>query len=181
MQIPKSRGSVIITTQETPLKYLTDIEIPLEPLDPVEGGNLLLHCLPPGSLEEPVDESLAVQIAEFVGGLPVAIAHVAGYIAYSQCPLDELLEIFQQRKKSARPGYDISSSFRDSSFSYDETLSVVWNIALRELPGDCQDLIYILSYLNGESVSEKLIWAAHTDPALEFLHIDEKIRFVLFL
>lgn len=45
------------------------------------------------------ERDLAQQISGLVGGLPVAISHVAGYVAYSECSLSELLEIFKQRRR----------------------------------------------------------------------------------
>jgi hypothetical protein len=112
----------------------------------------------------------------------VAIAHVAGYISYSQCPLDELLEIFKQRRIATGLATDetddLPASFRQASFSYDETLAVVSHVTLRELPSDSQNLVYILAYLNCEAVPESMLFRVHSDPSLDFLDSREHMRLV---
>ena len=55
---------------------------------------LLQYLERPDPKKDP-ERDLAQQISGLVGGLPVAISHVAGYVAYSECSLSELLEIFK--------------------------------------------------------------------------------------
>jgi hypothetical protein len=173
---------MIITAQDPEICRFADLGLGLSPLHREEGGQMLLHHLRHCQSDEVPDAHLAEEISELVGGLPVAIAHVAGYIAYSQCPLDELLEIFRQRQQYTAGGNDthLRSSFNNPSFSYEETFAMVCNITLRELPRDSQDLIYVMAYLNSDEVSENMLCAIHDEPKLEFLNSREPLRCVRF-
>lgn len=143
---------------------------------------MLLQYLDRPNPQNDPERRLAREISGLVGGLPVAISHVAGYVAYSQCSLSELLEIFKQRRRhtgvATSEDDDLPASFRQASFSYDETLAMVWNVTLRELTGDARDLTYILAYLNCEAVPESMLCTVHPEGFLEFLDSREKIRCV---
>lgn len=80
------------------------------------------------------ERHLAKEISVFVGGLPVAIAHVAGYVSYSGYSLEELIETFREwRKRSdmaTDEADDLTAAFREASFSYDEALTMVWEVTL---------------------------------------------------
>lgn len=125
-------------------------------------------------------EELAREISSFVGGLPIAIAHVAGYADYSDYALDDLLEIFRDWRKvvgvATDEADDLPASFRQDAFSYDDTLAMVYNVTLRELNADAQSLMNILAYLNCEGVPESMIWNMHEDSDLAFLDSREKHR-----
>lgn len=73
---------------------------------------------------------------------------------------------------------DLPAMFRKATFSFDETLAIVWNITLRELPKDAQDPMNILAYLNSESVPESLLHTVHQEPLLQFLDSREPSRYV---
>lgn len=178
----KTNGSVLITTQKADIiknPYVRG-DRRLRHLNESAGADMLLNYLKKDA-ENDRERHLAEEVSSFVGGLPVAIAHVAGYAAYSDCTLDELLETFRQWRRRAGVATDeaddLPASFRRAAFSYDETLAMVWNVTLRDLNRDAQDLIYILAYLNAEAVPESMIWSYHDDHHLnEFLNKDEKLR-----
>ena len=152
----------------------------LETFGEEDGSTMLLQYLERRDPKKDPERELARQISGLVGGLPVAISHVAGYVSYSECSLAELLEIFKQRRRhtgaATSEDDDLPASFRQASFSYDETLAMVWNVTLRELSTDARDLTYILAYLNCEAVPESMLCAVHPEPFLEFLDSREKIR-----
>ena len=153
----------------------------LEAFGVEDGSAMLLQYLDRPDPKNDPEQGLAQEISGLVGGLPVAISHVAGYVAYSQCSLFELLEIFKQRRRHTGAAIneddDLPASFRQASFSYDDTLAMVWNITLRELSADARDLTYILAYLNCEAVPEYMLCAVHPEHILEFLDSRESIRY----
>lgn len=154
----------------------------LTALEREEGGSMLVRYLEQGKSEEIPELSLAGELSDLVGELPVAIAYVAGYVAYSHCPLEELVQIFHQRQQYASSSNDfaIDSSAQKPSFTYEQTRKIVWNIALCELPRDAYDLIAILSYMNGGAVAENLLCAVHQEKSLDFLDIREPLRCVYY-
>ena len=176
-----SRGSVLVTTQDPDLGPKVKHRLALGTFGEDEGSDMLVQYLDRASGKTCHDKGTARSISGLVGGLPVAISHVAGYVAYSRCSLEELLEIFKQRRRhvgvATTEDDDLPASFRQSSFSYDETMSVVWNVTLRELPNDSQNLCQILAYLNSEAVPESILCAIHREHFLEFLDSRESIRY----
>lgn len=178
----ESRGTILVTTQDPNLVRFPAIKVSLRTFDQEEGSSMLLRYLQREHIEMDPERDLAREISSLVGGLPVAIAHVAGYVSYSQCPTDALLEIFKQRRIATGPATDenddLPASFRQASFSYDETLAVVSHTTLRELPNDSQNLVYILAYLNCEAVPESMLVRIHRDSFLEFLDSREHTRLV---
>jgi hypothetical protein len=177
-----SNGSTIITTQDSSLVANVKHNYELETFGEEDGSTMLLQYLERADPLRDPERDLAQQISGLVGGLPVAISHVAGYVSYSQCSLSELLEIFKQRRRhtgaATSEDDDLPASFRQASFSYDETLAMVWNVTLRELSTDARDLTYILAYLNCEAVPESMLCTVHPEAFLEFLDSREKIRCV---
>lgn len=179
-QFPESNGSVLITTQKEGLTNFSNSRSRrLQTLNPDAGSKMLLTYLRKDIHSDP-EKELAEEISSFVGGLPVAIAHVAGYAEYSRYTLDELLETFRDWRRvtgaATDEADDLPASFRQAAFSYDDTLAMVWNVTLRDLSREAQDLTYILAYLNCDAVPESMIWAVHEDPRLQFIDSRERVR-----
>lgn len=176
-----SNGSVLITTQaETLIEPSRNVtKIRLNPLYQQAGSEMLLSYLGRDTMRDP-EKDLAKEVSVFVGGLPVAIAHVAGYVTFSEITLEELIETFREWRKrtgiATDEADDLPASFREASFSYDETLAMVWEVTLRELTEDARDLLNILAHLNCEAVPQRMLWALHDEPSLRFLDPREKVR-----
>lgn len=155
------------------------MKIRVDPLHYDEGSRMLLRYLGRDGDNDP-EKNLAKDISAFVGGLPVAIAHVAGYVSHSGSSLNELIETFREwriRTGIATDGADdLPPSFRETSFSYDDALTMVWDVALRELTEDSRQVLNIIALLNCSSVPVDMLWRIHEDPSLQFLDIREKIR-----
>lgn len=126
------------------------------------------------------EQQLAREISAFVGGLPVAIAHVAGYVSYSRYSLEEVIETFREWRKrtgvATDEADDLPATFREASFSYDGMLEMVWEVTLRELSQDARDVLNILAYLNCATVPRNMLWGMHEDPSLQFLDTRESLR-----
>lgn len=176
-----TRGSVLVTTQhEAHMPRATNTtRIRIDPLTSLQGSDMLLRYLGRDVRTDP-EALLAREISAFVGGLPVAIAHVAGYVGFSDITLEELIETFREWRKrtgaATDEADDLPATFREASFSYDGTLAMVWEVTLRELTQDARDVLNILAYLNCGSVPRVMLWGMHEDPVLAFLDIREKIR-----
>ena len=192
-------GNVLLTTQIRGIVDRSSASVDLTPFEDEQGAKMLLHYM---ERKEPYDEdelNQARDISNLLGGLPVvsstvdylkpvaydlllqAVCHVSGYVLQSECDLDELLEIFKERRRvmgvATLEQDDLPAAFRKATFSFEETLAIVWNITLRELPKDSQDLIYILAYLNSEAVPEALLHRVHQEPLLQFLDSRESRRY----
>ena len=180
----RTKGSVLITTQHEGLlpHAPNNTRIRIDPLTTLQGSDMLLRYLGRDVRTDP-ERLLAEDISSFVGGLPVAIAHVAGYVGFSDITLEELIETFREWRKrtgaATDEADDLPATFREASFSYDGTLAMVWEVTLRELTQDARDVLNILAYLNCGSVPRTMLWGIHEDPVLHFLDTREKIRCVI--
>ena len=160
------RGTIIVTTQIPDFGYLTTSEIALAPMSQEEGSELIRKHLRRGGSEQ---ES-AMRLSDELGGLPLAIAHFAGYVAKSQCSLEQILESFQRRLNDSQ----IWSQTELTSYSgYNHTLETVWDLAFRRLTPDATDLIDILAFLESDHVAEDMfIGPAQTDGDLDWQYWD---------
>ena len=179
--LQRTRGSVLITSQAEDLLPQADnvTKIRLDPFNQQNGSEMLLRYLGRDVKADP-ERYLAREISAFVGGLAVAIAHVAGYVAYAEYSLKELIEIFRQWRKrtgmATDEADDLPVAFREAAFSYEGTLAMVQEVTLRELTESARDVLNILAYLNCSSVPQNMLWGMHDDPSLQFLNLIEKIR-----
>jgi hypothetical protein len=126
---------------------MTTSEIELTPLTNQEGSELIRRHLRRGGSEQEIAEKLSKEL----GGLPLAIAHFAGYVAKSQCPLKHILESFQQRVKSSQI-WSVGDITAVSG--YDLTLATVWDLAFRRLSDDARLLIDIIAFLEPDYIPE---------------------------
>lgn len=150
-------GSIVITSQRAHLVQVSGgCEIALPPLQAQDGGTLLLKHLRKLPTESSADFKDAVAIADTLGGLPVAISHVAGYIEKSQSRLSEFNQIYATREQSNRIW---SQDCQTWTYQYQLTLETTWDIALQELPPESRALIDVLAMLDAEAVSEALLFS----------------------
>jgi len=180
--LPKTKGSVLITTRQQALikaetraleRVLHRIE--LKPLAQAEGGQFLLCSIDPKVTPEAVlkhpEYDLAVQIAELVGRLPLALIMIAGYVKVSRAPLEDFLEIWEEktafRAKRANPSKLITEG------TLDDSIDLLWDIGISELTVPARNLLEILALLDPEKIQKDLLVGDHNEKYLEFLNSTE--------
>ncbi|KAL8838629.1 MAG: hypothetical protein Q9170_002075 [Blastenia crenularia] len=123
--------------------------INLKNLDRDRGSDLIFKYLKrkPNSLEE---EEYARKIADLLGGLPLALATIGGYISQTE---DTVSGFFESLKTSSNAW---EASAIGPAKQYEKTLSTVFELALREIPEDARSLLNILAFLNPDQIPESL-------------------------
>ena len=183
VDLPATHGSVLVTTQVEDIAKLGTSSVFMQPFNTDEGAAMLLDRIQEVSTVKDPDIKSAQEISTLVGGLPVALANVAGYISYTQCTLAELLELFkesqQQNIKVTSEGETMPDALQQGSLTYGETLAMMEYLTLRGLPGDCQDFLYILAFIDCENVREDILHSVHGVPFLEFLDSRDIARLML--
>lgn len=118
---------------------------------------------------EPTDDherSVVAEMTDFFGGLPIAVATIAGAIEEAQSsPEDFLLTM----KHSSTYWSDRQNP---CTMNYEKSLDGLFDLALQELQERNQNarkLINILAFLHPDSIPESLLLAAPNQPDLEFL------------
>ncbi|KAL4900328.1 hypothetical protein BDW74DRAFT_96393 [Aspergillus multicolor] len=152
------KGSILVTTQRAGLVQITGgSEIALVPLASTEGAKLLLRHLRIAPIESSADFQAAKSIADTVGGLPVAISHISGYLETSHSTLREFKALYNTNRQQSKRIW--ARDYRTWTNQYHLTLETTWDIALMELPPQARAFINVLAMLDAESVSEDILFS----------------------
>lgn len=133
-----------------------------------QGARLLLKYLNHDDEESKMymnDIANAKVISRELEGLPIAIAHVAGYIDGLKRPFPYILEQLSERRKASIVW---SMDSRNSTTQqYDRTLDAVWDLAFSALGKDARSLMNVLAMLNPDSIPEDMLLSeTDCDPVL---------------
>ncbi|RDL33002.1 Uncharacterized protein BP5553_08441 [Venustampulla echinocandica] len=152
-------GAILVTSQIAGLAQSIRSHIALEPLTSEVASTLLLDLLQIKSPTKEMRESVS-KIAGLVGGLPIAIAHIAGSMFLSQLTIDEAIEMFDKQRLQTI----WSTDGIVSTHMYDQRLHMVWDIALSELSEDALHLLDILALLSPDTIYESMLMGVEDAP-----------------
>ena len=150
-----TNGAIIVTSQIAGLVQAGPIRSHVQPrpLNEEEGANLLLDL---AQHKNPSEEDMAAArgVSGVVGGLPIAIAHIAGYMFNSAVTLPELIP-----RLKTQEAYTIWSSEKTwSTAMYEQRLDMVWHVALQELPEEAMNLLQILAMMSPDFIPEAMLF-----------------------
>lgn len=118
------------------------------------------------------DRELAKEILHCVGGLPLWLNQVSRLIKFSNCSLSEYRDSHQASSKILEEGENKGDNWR-----YKRAISAVFDDALRKLPRDAEELLYMLTFLNLDETNEEMLPSNHASDKLAFLRgTDDKNR-----
>jgi len=124
-------------------------------------ARFLSHDEERGAFDDNVESAKTVSRA--VEGLPIAIAHEAGYVGQSGRSLSYFLEQFQERRKASAIWSMDSSSC--TTQQYERALAIVCDLALSVLGPEARSLMDVLAMLNADSIPEDiLLEEGHRNP-----------------
>ncbi|KAI5814422.1 hypothetical protein BZA77DRAFT_283679 [Pyronema omphalodes] len=156
------RGSVLVTSQYAEISQLTRSEVRLEPLSDSAGAKLILNYL------EGESEYYAKILTQGLGGLPLAITQVSGYMFKTGVSIEDTLTLLKERTSSARIfNYEKLAT----TWQYEKTLGVVWDASFEQLDHDSMSLLRILSMMSPDEVNENIVFGDHEEPELSFLKL----------
>lgn len=149
---------MLVTTQNQDLKHRATVSIYLEALNEEDGAQVLLKYLNHGDEQSRMyldDLDNAKVISRELEGLPIALAHVAGYIDQARRPFSDFLNHFRERQNaSILWSMDSRAS---TTQQYERTLDAVWDIALSALGDEARAVIDVLAMLSPDSIPEKML------------------------
>lgn len=137
------------------------------PFDADTGSAALLNILGL-DMESASNQEDAKAVACALGGLPLALNQIGGFIVQRKIPLKSFLALYNRNSASV----DAKGTM---SINYNHTLATVWEMALSKLSGSAKVLHMILSFLNPDYIQEALLIDGAlkvNDPALQFM-LDE--------
>ena len=155
-------GGRIITTsrdpgigrRDSPLTESREVEC----LSPQQGADLLLSQLSESD-SDPNRRALALQISNRLGGLPLAIIHMASFIEDGSHSLSSFLRLYEEHSSML-----INQRPSGANFAYKHELATCWSLSMSSLPEDhiASDLLDLLSLFDPDQIPIQLI--EHFDP-----------------
>lgn len=161
-----SNGSILITTQSLELARLTRTfeRIQVDSFTTEEGCKLLLEKIAASrDSEDGSNPKIAEEISDIVGGLPLTIATIGGYITASGLSLAEFLVTLKASNELW------AKTENKTVIDYKNTLATVFDIALEKLPTHGRKLLNILAFMNADFIPEEMLIGDHGDAELDFL------------
>ncbi|KAF1975755.1 hypothetical protein BU23DRAFT_438509, partial [Bimuria novae-zelandiae CBS 107.79] len=117
-------GSILLTTRDPSAVHSPASHgFQVVPFDDTEGSEVLLHLVGLDSSASPNREK-AIAITKALGGLPLALTQISGFIVQRKMPLEGFLPLYKRNasKIDAR---------KTGISDYEHTLSTVWDMSLR--------------------------------------------------
>lgn len=148
----QSSSGVIVTTQLATIDNTLGFVMPMESMSVQDGAKLLMLT---AGYEDSNDKhsEAALEISRSFGGLPLALAHIGGFVKESGESLASYRAIFKERYPFAWKGKTQATE------RYDKPMEIVWDFALShdQLTSNGRRLVEILAFLDADGVAERII------------------------
>ncbi|KAK4645869.1 hypothetical protein QC761_0036960 [Podospora bellae-mahoneyi] len=110
---------------------------------------MLLKAIDIGAASQ-ADLQNASNISRSLGGLPLALAQIGGFVTQRKLSLQEVLPLYER--------YAAKIDARKAPRSdYAHTLSTVWDVSYQKLSANPTRLLYLLSYFDPNGISEDIL------------------------
>ncbi|KAI1180884.1 hypothetical protein F4777DRAFT_177094 [Nemania sp. FL0916] len=144
-----SHGSILITTRDFDVARNQAAEcLQIEPFNDTEGSAMLLEQIGLDPTVMAYQEN-AIEITQALGGLPLALSQIGGFIAQRGLPLKDFLALYERNAAKI----DAEKTTKDD---YEHTLNTVWNVSFERLPKDSVKLLNMMIFFNPDAISEAI-------------------------
>ena len=163
-QTVRSQSAVILTTQKADFFPITEIctTIQIKDLSRDQGAALLYSCMRRPADDED-EKECAREISDLLGGLPLALTTIGGYIHQTG---DAVADFLDNLKTSCNAWVASASG---PAKQYERTLATVFEIAFKELPDDARSLLDILAFLNPDHIPIEMFTVRVGNSSFPFL------------
>lgn len=148
-------GSILITSRDPGSLHSLGMKgCKIQSFETADGRDFLLsllnasHKCTPGCVYEA--ESLASEL----GGLPLGIKQMGGFLRESGCSISGLIEILKDKEQNKQMLADETGFAR---LGYSHTLASVWKISLSRLDKHAFNLLGFFSFLDPDGIHEQII------------------------
>lgn len=125
------------------------IDCKVQPFDGETGVSAFLSLLGHDSKSE-LNRASAAKIVEVLGGLPLAINQISGFIAQQKLALEDFLPLYERHSEKIHTRKLVPGN-------YEHTLSTVWELALGQLSGPSRSLQILLAFFDPDRVHESVL------------------------
>jgi hypothetical protein len=136
----------------------------LQPFDDKMGSHVLLRLVGLNT-EASSNQADAEAITNALGGLPLALDQIAGFITQRRIRLRDFLPLYERNTAKI-------DSKKTGVSEYDHTLSTVWEMSLSRLSGPASHLQKLLAFFEPDAIHEVVILKGSSlldDQELKFL------------
>lgn len=166
-----ARGHILLTTR-TQITNQLAAPIELERLSPEDGATYILKrgniLRQPQHLSSVPKEKVQVaeELADLVGGLPLALEQAGAYIDETQCGVSRYLKLYQER------GEELRRLRGELTLDYLESIATTWNVSMKNLQTTCPpavELLQLCAFLYPDAIPEDILTkgAVHLGPVLQ--------------
>jgi hypothetical protein len=142
--------SVLLTSCDSAAWFGTAAEsCRVEPFDNEAGVSAFLGLIGRETHTES-ERTAAKKIMQTLGGLPLAINQISGFVVQQRLALEDFLPLYERNSTKI----DAKKTTRGD---YEHTLSTVWKLALSQLPRPSRALQIILAFLDPDKVHESVL------------------------
>lgn len=144
-----AHGSVIITSRDFSSAHtLASAGYHVLPFDDSTGSEVLLNIV---GLESTLSHNhdKAIEISQALGGLPLAISQIGGFIVQRKLPLQDFLPLYERNSTKI-------DSRKTGLSDYEHTISTVWEISLNNISSDSYNLLGLLAFLDPDAIHEDI-------------------------
>jgi hypothetical protein len=144
-----SVGSILLTSKDpNSSSAVASHGLNLQPFDDEQGGDVLVQLL---NLSAPSNAQRreASKICSDLGGLPLAIDQIAGFITQRKLQVEEFLALYHRNSAKI-------DSRKQGFGDYQHTLATVFKMSLENLSGDALHLQNLLAFLEPDRVYESI-------------------------
>ena len=160
-----SYGSVLLTTRDFNAVHSPATDgLHLIPFDQKVGSDVLLHLVGLNT-EASSNQADAEAITNALGGLPLALDQIAGFITQRKVRLSDFLNLYERNAAKI-------DSKKTGMGEYDHTLSTVWEMSLARLSGPASHLQMLLAFFEPDAIHQVILLegsALLDDEELNFL------------
>ncbi|KAG9255474.1 uncharacterized protein F5Z01DRAFT_685937 [Emericellopsis atlantica] len=166
-------GSILVTSQDRKIGHRSRSKLHLSPLTEEQGSRLLLH-LQNISKPSALTRDLVRELSSEVGGLPLLLAGLAGYMADSHMSIATTLQAMQ-RSWNKNDSIIHSIDPHSVTFQYQVPIHKAYDMSLSKLGDFPISVLRVMSILSPDRVSEEPL-IVDTDSCLEFPEQPDKLR-----
>jgi hypothetical protein len=142
-------GSILLTSRDFTAEFgPAATGIPVQSFDDTAGTAAFLSLIGQESSESNL--SLAKDITRKLGGLPLALRQISGFIMQQKLSLHKFIPLYE---KNAAKIHAKKTGVTD----YEHTLSTVWELALGKLSASASSLLKLLAFFDPDRIDEVLL------------------------
>ncbi|RDW64275.1 hypothetical protein BP5796_10777 [Coleophoma crateriformis] len=159
--IPKTSGSVLITSRSQSVKLQDSVIVPIKPFNATEGLKLMKILLKEKRRLLPTEENSLLTLFQKVDGLPLGIKVIVALMVpmidrSSKYPITEFRTFFEQHSRELLTKVDRTTDYdRDEYRKVGEVhvLDNVWQLSFKRLDSEALSLLGMVSFMAAQDIS----------------------------